>query len=203
VTAGERLSTRQRLVEVFRDSRAAHDRFLALDPAPVVAAVEAIVAALVRDGKVLAFGNGGSAADAQHLAAELVGRFVGERPALAAVALTTDTSVLTGVSNDYGYERVFARQIEALGRPGDVAVGITTSGASPNVMAGLQTARRRGLATVALTGRDGGEAGRLADIHVNVPDPSAPRVQEVHRTIIHALVEMVERALTDRRPPGA
>jgi D-sedoheptulose 7-phosphate isomerase len=141
----------------------------------------------------LTFGKGGSAADAQHLAAELVCRFARERRALAAVALSTDTSVLTAVANDCGFDRVFARQIEALGRPGDVAVGISTSGRSPNVVKALEAARARRLRTVALTGRDGGEAGAAAEFHVNVPDDSAARVQEVHRTLIHVICELVER----------
>ena len=141
------------------------------------------------------FGNGGSAADAQHMAAELVGRFQRERAALAALALTTDTSILTSIANDYSFDRVFARQIEALGRPGDVALGISTSGGSPNVVRALEAARARGLATIALTGRDGGAAGRAADVHVNVADDSTARVQEVHRTLIHAICEMVEAEL--------
>ena len=143
-------------------------------------------------GKTLIFGNGGSAADAQHMAAELVGRFQRERTGIGALALTTDTSILTSVANDYGFDRVFARQVEALGQPGDVVVGISTSGSSANVVGGLDAARERGLTTIALTGRDGGDAGRAADIHVNVPDPSAARVQEVHRTLIHAICELVE-----------
>ncbi len=138
------------------------------------------------------FGNGGSAADAQHLAAELVGRFVRERSGLPAVALTTDTSVLTSVANDFGFDRVFVRQIEALGRPGDVALGISTSGGSANVRGALEAARAGGLATIALTGSDGGAIGRAADIHVNVPDESPARVQEVHRTLIHAMCELIE-----------
>jgi D-sedoheptulose 7-phosphate isomerase len=142
---------------------------------------------------VLVFGNGGSASDAQHFAAELVGRFTRERRALAAVALTTDTSILTALANDYAFDRVFARQVEALGRPGDVALGISTSGASANVVAGLEAARAGGLVTVALTGRDGGAAGAAADIHVNVASPSTARVQEVHRTLLHALCELIER----------
>ena len=173
---------------------ALHERMRQADPAPVVDAAAAIVASLRGGGKVLLFGNGGSASDAQHVASELVGRFQHERAALASVALTTDTSVLTGIGNDYAFDRVFARQIEALGRPGDVAVGITTSGASPNVVAGLQAARARGLRTVALTGRDGAEAGRSADIHVNVPAQSTARVQEVHRTLLHVICDLVERA---------
>ena len=143
-------------------------------------------------GKVLVFGNGGSAADAQHLAAELVGRFERDRPGLAAVALTSDTSVLTSVANDGGFARVFARQIEALGRPGDVAFAISTSGESANVVEGMRTAATRGLRTVALTGRAGGALGAAAEIHINVPDDSAARVQEVHITLIHAICRIVE-----------
>src|SRR5687767_6514270 len=136
----------------------------------IVEAANVIRDAHRNGGKLLIFGNGGSAADAQHMAAELVNRFQRERPAIAAIALTTDASTVTSIANDYGFERVFVRQIEALGRPGDVAVAISTSGGSPNVVAGLEAARRQGLTTVALTGRDGGDVGRLADVHVNVPD---------------------------------
>jgi phosphoheptose isomerase len=160
---------------------------------PVVDAAAAIGHAMRAGGKLLVFGNGGSAADAQHVAAELVGRFERERTAMAAVALTTDTSVLTSVANDYAFDRVFARQIEALGRKGDVALGISTSGASPNVLAALTTARALGLQTIALTGADGGAVGRAAVIHVNVPSPSAARVQEVHRTLLHVICDIVER----------
>jgi phosphoheptose isomerase len=182
-----------RVVEAALDAAVAlHQRVRSLDLAPVVRAADAVRAAYAAGGKVLAFGNGGSAADAQHLAAELVGRFERQREALAAVALTADASVMTSVANDETFERVFARQIEGLGRPGDVAFAISTSGASPNVVRALETARRRRLATIALTGRDGGEAGRAAAIHINVPDDSAARVQEVHRTIIHAICRLVE-----------
>jgi D-sedoheptulose 7-phosphate isomerase len=169
-----------------------HQRVQAGSAEAIVAAAAAIRAAFDSGGKLLVFGNGGSAADAQHLAAELVGRFQRERPAMPVLALTTDASVLTSVANDYGYERVFARQVEALGRPGDVAMGITTSGGSPNVLAALEVAHARGLQTIALTGRDGGRAGTMADVHINVPSPSAARAQEVHRTIIHALCELLE-----------
>src|SRR5690606_2814274 len=134
-------------------------------------------------GKVLIFGNGGSATDAQHMACELVNRFQRERAALAALALASDASILTAVANDYSFDRVFARQIEALGRPGDVALGISTSGNSPSVVRGLEAARARGLTTIALTGRDGGVIGREADVHVNVPGESTARIQEVHRTL--------------------
>jgi phosphoheptose isomerase len=162
---------------------------------PVVEAAAAIGAALRTGGKLLLFGNGGSAADAQHVAAELVGRFQRERAALAAVALTTDTSVLTSIGNDYAFERVFARQIEGLGRKGDVAFGISTSGGSPNVVAALVAARALGLQTIALTGRDGGAVGRAATIHVNVPAQNTARVQEVHRTLLHVICDLVERSV--------
>jgi D-sedoheptulose 7-phosphate isomerase len=121
-----------------------------------------------------------------------VNRFQREREAIAAVALTTDASILTSVANDYEFDRVFVRQIEALGRSGDVALGISTSGKSVNVVRGMEAARKRGLQTIALTGRDGGVVGRAADVHVNVPDDSTARVQEVHRTLIHAICELIE-----------
>lgn len=164
------------------------------DLSAVVRAAQAIAGAFAAGGKVLTFGNGGSAADAQHLAAELVGRFERKRAAFAAVALTTDTSVLTSVANDDGFAHVFARQIEGLGHPGDVAVAISTSGESANVLEGLRVATLRGMRTVALTGRSGGPIGAAAEIHVNVPDDSAARVQEVHRTLIHAICRIVESA---------
>jgi phosphoheptose isomerase len=163
-------------------------------PQPVLDAAAAIIGALKAGGKLLVFGNGGSAADAQHVAAELVGRFERERAAMAAVALTTDASVMTSVANDYAFDRVFARQVEGLGRPGDVALGISTSGASANVVAGLVAARALGLGTIALTGGDGGAVGRAAAIHVNVASDNAARVQEVHRTLLHVICDLVERS---------
>lgn len=158
----------------------------------VVEAARMIREVTAAGGTLLVFGNGGSAADAQHMAAELVNRFQRERKAIAAVALTTDASILTSVANDYSFDRVFVRQIEALGRRGDVALGISTSGGSANVVQGLETAKAKGLKTIALTGRDGGTAGKLADVHVNVPEASTARVQEVHTTLIHAICELVE-----------
>ncbi len=165
--------------------------------AAVLDAAQTITTALRAGGSLLLFGNGGSAADAQHTAAELVVRFQRERRALAALALTADTSVLTAAANDNGFDRVFVRQIEALGRSGDVALGISTSGASPNVLAGIEVARSRGMRTIALTGRSGGAIGRAADVHVNVPSDSTPRVQEVHRTLLHVPCDLVERAFAD------
>ena len=177
---------------------ALHQRVREAGLETTTAAANAIIAALRQGGKVLVFGNGGSAADAAHAAAELVGRYRRERRGFAAVALTADPSVLTSIANDYGFDRVFARQIEALGRPGDVAFAITTSGESANVIAALEAARAQKLTTIALTGRDGRAAGRLADIHVNVPSESTPRIQEVHRTLLHVICDLVETELTER-----
>ena len=189
-------------VDLFRstiaDTIALHQRVRDAESRSVLDAAAAIVEALKRGGKLLLFGNGGSAADAQHVAAELVGRFQHERAALAALALTTDTSVLTSIGNDYAYDRVFARQIEALARPGDVALGISTSGTSPNVVAALEAARALHLQTIALTGKDGGAIGRAAAIHVNVPSDVPARVQEVHRTLLHVICDIVERAFGER-----
>jgi D-sedoheptulose 7-phosphate isomerase len=180
---------------VFDETISAHQRFAARGLPDVATAAAAIGRAVTTGRKVLAFGNGGSAADAQHLVAELVGRFEGERRPLAAVALTTDPSVVTAIANDYGYEHVFTRQIEALGNPGDVAFGISTSGRSPNVESALAAAKRRGMITIAVTGRDGGRMGADADIHVNVAEASTARVQEVHQTVVHAICSLVDRGL--------
>ena len=185
----------QILARIFKDTALAHDRFAATGLESVVEAAAAIGRATSAGRKVLAFGNGGSAGDAQHLAAELVGRFEMERQGLPSVALSSDSSVLTAIANDYGYDRVFSRQIEALGSNGDVAFGISTSGRSRNVEAGLATARARGLVTIAMTGRDGGAMGQTADIHINVAESSTARIQEVHRTIMHAMCLLIERDL--------
>ena len=180
---------------IFDETAAAHQRFSAKQLDSVVAAATAIRRAVKNGRKLLAFGNGGSAADAQHLVAELVGRFEMERAALAAVALTSNSSIVTAIGNDYSYDYVFARQVEALGVAGDVAFGISTSGKSPNVERAVVAAKARGLLTIALTGRDGGSIGPLADIHLNVAEQSTPRVQEVHRTVLHAMCSLIERNL--------
>jgi D-sedoheptulose 7-phosphate isomerase len=194
--AGTRQTEQAALYErVLGAAGAAHEHMRRQDPAPVIAAATAMVKAVRNGGKVLVFGNGGSAADAQHMAAELVGRLERERPAIAAVALSTDSSILTAVANDYGFARVFARQIDALARPGDVALAISTSGDSTNVLAGADASRDRGVTVIALTGRDGGELGRRADVHVNVPVADTARAQEVHRTLLHILCELVELEL--------
>ena len=176
-----------------KQSAAAHER-MAANVAPIVAVAAAITAALKAGGTVFTFGNGGSAADAHHIAAELVGRYEKERKAWPSLALTTDTSALTAIGNDYGFDRVFARQIEGLGRQGDVAIGISTSGNSPNVLRALEAANDRGLITVALTGR-GGQAGTIATHHVAVQEDRTARVQEVHATVLHVICELVEKDL--------
>lgn len=180
---------------LFDESIALHARVREQGAAALSRAVDAIAAAFGDGQALLVFGNGGSAADAQHFAAEFVGRFQRDRRAVPALALTTDTSALTAIANDHGFERVFARQIEAFGAPGDVAVGITTSGNSPNVVEALKTAAERGMVTIALTGRDGGEAGRMADIHLPVPHDVTARVQEMHILLLHVICELVEEGL--------
>lgn len=179
---------------VFAGAVALHDR-VRRHTGPLIMAGLAMRDAIANGGRIFVFGNGGSAADAQHFAAELVGRFMRERAALPAIALTTDTSVLTAIANDYSFRRIFVRQLEALGRRGDVALGISTSGASPNVLDAIRYARAQGLRTIALTGRDGGTIGAAAELHVNVPDENTQRVQEVHGTILHAICEVIERDL--------
>ena len=151
--------------------------------------------ALRAGGKVLVFGNGGSAADAQHLAGELVGRYRKDRAALAALALTTDPSVVTAVGNDLGFDAIFRRQLEAHGRAGDVAVAISTSGRSANVLEGLRAARERGLITIGLTGAGGGSLPGLVDYLIDVPHAETPRIQEVHGMVVHILCEIVEETL--------
>ena len=151
--------------------------------------------ALRRGNKVLFAGNGGSAADAQHLAGELVSRFAYDRPGLAAFALTTDTSVLTAIGNDYGYEHLFARQVQAVGVAGDVFFGISTSGRSPNILAAMRVAREKELVTVGLTGRLGGQMSELCDLLLRVPSDSTPRIQEGHIAMGHAICQIIEATL--------
>jgi D-sedoheptulose 7-phosphate isomerase len=156
---------------------------------------ELLVEALTQGKKPILFGNGGSAADAQHIAAELVGRFAFDRPALPALALSVNSSCLTAIGNDYGFDVVFARQIEALGRPGDVAIGISTSGNSPNVLSAVAVARKMGLHTVALTGASGGALKAAVDHCICVPSSETPRIQECHILIGHIISELVEETI--------
>ncbi len=161
----------------------------------IVEIAHVITDALRQGNKILIFGNGGSAADAQHIAAEFVNRFLFDRAPLPAIALTTDTSILTSISNDSDFSLVFARQIEALGREGDIAWGITTSGRSPNMIEGFRKAKEMGMVTTAFTGKDGGEALKMADYALNVSSSSTPRIQEVQITVCHIICELVEGAL--------
>jgi D-sedoheptulose 7-phosphate isomerase len=164
----------------------------------IAGAAQAVAAALAQGNKVLVMGNGGSAADAQHLAAELVGRFLRERRALPAVALTTDSSILTAVGNDYGFDEVFKRQVEALARPGDVVIGISTSGRSNNVFHALTAANVLGCRTIGLLGRDGGNIAGIVELPLTVPVQETPHIQEVHVAIVHILCDLVEQALFPR-----
>lgn len=164
--------------------------------APEIESLCALLAATIREGnKVLVMGNGGSAADAQHLAAEFVGRFLLERKALPAISLTTDTSIMTAVGNDYGFDEIFKRQIEALAAPGDVVIGISTSGRSNNVFHALTAANLIGCKTVGLLGRDGGNIGGIVDLNLTVPATETPHIQEAHAAIIHVVCDLVEQRL--------
>ena len=162
---------------------------------PIVRATEVMVASLLANGKILACGNGGSAADSQHFAAELLNRFERERPGLAAMALTTDTSTLTSIANDYDYNQVFSKQVLALGQPRDVLLAISTSGNSPNVVAAIRAAHERDMRVVALTGKGGGEIGKHlppADVHICVPHTVTARIQEVHLLTLHCLCDGID-----------
>lgn len=165
---------------------------------PIADGVSALVGCITGGGKVLACGNGGSAADAQHFAAEFVGRFERERPGLAAIALTTDTSILTAVANDYDFNAVFAKQVQALGAPGDLLLAITTSGNSPNVLAAVEAARAKEMTVIAMTGHKGGKMRELlaeTDVHICVPHDRTARIQEVHLLVLHCLCDAVDLQL--------
>ena len=193
-----------RIEQHFAASNAAKQRTLATMGPRIVQAAELLAERLRQGYKILVCGNGGSAADAQHFAAELVNRFEIERPGLAAIALTTDSSALTSIANDYAFDQIFARQVCALGRPGDVLLAISTSGNSPNVLAALAAAREQGLATVALTGRDGGRmAGQLGegDIELRAAATATARIQEVHILLIHCLCDLVDHQLFGEEKP--
>jgi len=176
------------------DSLALKRRFFDERGAFLLALGEGIGRVLLGGGRLLAFGNGGSAADAQHFVAELVGRLSRDRRALSAIALTTDPSVVTAVGNDLGFESIFRRQVEAHGRPGDVALAISTSGRSPNVLEAVRTAHDLGLRTVGLTGNGGGELAAIVDDLVDVPHADTQRIQEVHTMVLHVLAQAVEEA---------
>ncbi|MDD5711680.1 MAG: D-sedoheptulose 7-phosphate isomerase [Smithellaceae bacterium] len=183
------------IVKIFKESSQLKEVFVNENLGKLVAVVEALTAALKAGNKILLFGNGGSAADAQHLAAEFVNRFLIERPPLPALALTTDSSVITSIGNDYDFSDIFAKQIRALGQAGDVAWGISTSGNSANVLKGLETAKKIGLITVGLTGKDGGEIAKIADYSLHVSSGNTARIQEVHITAGHVICEMIDLKL--------
>ncbi|MDH4265106.1 MAG: D-sedoheptulose 7-phosphate isomerase [Deltaproteobacteria bacterium] len=183
------------IIQIFRESADLKIRFIRQNAEALGQAVKMIVEAFKAGHKIFLFGNGGSAADSQHIAAEFVNRYQIERPPLPAIALTTDTSILTSISNDYGYVDSFSKQVKALGREGDVAIGISTSGAAANVIKAIKVAKEMGLKTISLTGGDGGDLAKLTDLALVVDAPSTPRIQEVHITIGHVLCEMVDRML--------
>ena len=164
---------------------------------PLEIAANLCIDSLKNGGKILIFGNGGSAADAQHIAAELVGRYKVERKGLAAIALTTDTSALTSIGNDYGYERVFARQIEALANKNDVVIGISTGGSSKNVISALILANELGCKTIGFSGRNGGEMNNICDINLVIPAQDTPRIQEMHIVIGHTICYLIDQAFSD------
>jgi D-sedoheptulose 7-phosphate isomerase len=187
-----------RIIDNFQSSIATKEQALQTLVPGIARAAETITAALLEGQKILICGNGGSAADAQHFAAEMVGRFQRERAALPAIALTCDTSILTAVPNDYGFEEVFARQVRGLGQTGDILVGISTSGQSLNVIRAMEAAQERGMQVIALTGNDGGHMATLAreeDVEIRVPSDSTARVQEVHILVVHCLCDLVDSQL--------
>lgn len=184
-----------RISNQFEDSVRVKRESLESLAAPIAGAIETMTSSLLANGKILACGNGGSAADAQHFAAELVNRFEMERPPLAAIALTTDSSTLTSIANDYDYSQVFSKQVSALGQPGDVLLAISTSGNSPNVMRAIEVAHERDMRVVALTGKSGGKIAQQlsnGDIHLCVPADRTARIQEVHLLVLHCLCDGID-----------
>ncbi|MDO9124226.1 MAG: D-sedoheptulose 7-phosphate isomerase [Deltaproteobacteria bacterium] len=184
----------------FKESAEVKNRFLKENLSRLLDVIKLISHCFEAGNKLFFFGNGGSAADAQHLAAEFVNRYIMDRPPLPAIALTTDTSILTSISNDFSFSEVFAKQLKALGKEGDVAVGISTSGTSPNIIKAFEVAKEMGMKTIALTGNDGGSLVKIADVSLIVPSSSTPRIQEVHILIGHILCEPVEHYLFLNNP---
>ena len=186
---------RERIKDILLESIQVKEEILRNQISQIVAITQLIIDCLKKNGKVIVFGNGGSASDSQHIAAELVGRFKKDRSALAGIALTTNTSIITSLANDYGYDVIFSRQIEALGQKNDVAIGISTSGKAKNVTMGLKQATKMGSKTVALSGGDGGDIAKLADVSLLVPSVVTARIQEAHITIAHIICEIIEQEL--------
>lgn len=183
------------IVKAFEDSAEVKLSFVKKNVKTIISVVELIVDAFQEGNKVMLFGNGGSAADAQHIAAEFVNRFMIERPPLPALALTTDTSVITSIGNDYNYDQIFLKQIKALGKEGDIAWGISTSGSSPNVLKALKAAGGMGIKTIGMTGKDGGKMAKMVDFHLNVESDSTARIQETHITLSHVICQLVDLKL--------
>jgi len=186
------------IVKIFKESCHIKELFINENLSRLVGIVEAIKKCLEQGNKILIFGNGGSSSDSQHLAAEFVNRFRIERPPLPAVSLAADSAVITSIGNDYDFSEIFSKQIRAIGQPGDVAWGLSTSGKSPNVVKGLETARKNGLVTVGFSGKDGGDMARMCDYILNVPSTNTARIQEVHITAGHVICEMVDFKLFQR-----
>jgi len=185
---------KETIAKAFREGAELRLRMIETMTEEILEAAKTIADSFKAGGKILLFGNGGSAADAQHIAAEFMNRFLIERPPLPAIALTTDTSILTSIANDYAFDEVFSKQVKALGKKGDVALGITTSGSSANVLKALRVAKKAGILTIALTG-EGGKAASLADISLCVPSRSTPRIQEAHIVIGHILCDLTDTLL--------
>ena len=186
---------RDKIKDILLESIQVKEELLRSGIGTIIEIAQLMIEALKKNGKVILFGNGGSASDSQHIAAELVGRFKKDRTALPALSLTANTSVITSLANDYGYEVVFAKQIEALGQKNDVAVGISTSGRAKNVSSAIKQAKKMGIKTVALTGGDGGELAKLADLSLIVPSSVTARIQEAHITVGHIICELIEQAV--------
>lgn len=186
---------RERITDILLESIQVKEELLRTSVGQIKDIAEQVIDALKKGGKVILFGNGGSAADAQHIAAEFIGRFKKDRSALAAISLTTNTSVLTSLANDYGYDVVFAKQVEALGQKNDIAIGISTSGKAKNVALGIKQAKKNGLKTIALTGGDGGDIAKLADVSFIVNSAVTARIQEAHIIVGHIICELVEQTL--------
>lgn len=186
---------KEKIKSIIRESVEVKNALAESQSSAIATAAEAVIKTLKEGGKIIIFGNGGSAADSQHIAAELVGRFLKERKALPAIALTTNSSILTAISNDYSYNQVFSRQLDAIAAKNDTVIGISTSGKAPNVSEAVSLANKKGITTIALTGCDGGDLAKIANISIIVPSRATPRIQEAHITIGHIICQLAEEAL--------
>ena len=190
---------REKIKEILLESIQVKEELLRSKVGVIREIAELLIESLKRGGKAILFGNGGSAADSQHIAAEFIGRFKKDRAALAAIALTTNSSIITALANDYGYEVIFSKQVEALGEKNDIAIGLSTSGKARNVILGLKQAKKRGLKTIAFTGGDGGEVAKIADISLIIPSAITARIQEAHITVGHIICELAEQELCQEK----